>query len=356
MKTTIVILSLAIISNVFLSNAQTVTNNDGFESAPKMGIPPTSWFNCGKDMNPSVDTQPGFFDNQKPASEGNTYISMVTRELNEPGTYEIAWADLETPFLKDHCYTLELDLSLSKDFNGSVGFETYYFDNPCVLRIEGFNGNCETSEDRELLWESDTLNQFDWETTEVSFRPDSSTYQRIAIYPYFLDENEPKNSAVLVDNLGFAKSSNVYEDDGRYFLPEWAEQITWYYYGDTVEGGNTREVPIVLNGNYLVTYFDQDSCFYTEKLELNFNHNPIDVYPNPSPDDVTISFLSEHDPYTMDIEVYDAIGRKVYEHAHSIEHGYNEIELDLPELAPGTYMVHFERYQFEEECYPIVIK
>ncbi|MGM0479911.1 MAG: T9SS type A sorting domain-containing protein [Bacteroidota bacterium] len=356
MKTTNVILFLSLLLYSLTAKNQSVTKNDGFEGAPEMGTPPPGWFNCGTEMNPSVDTQPGFFDNQKPASEGDTYISMVTRELNEPGTYEIVWANLETPFLKDHCYNLQFDCSLSKDFNGSVGFETYYFDNPCVLRIEGFNGDCENSADRELLWESDTLTNFDWKTMDANFRPDSSTYHRIAVYPYFLDENEPKNSAVFVDHLRFTSGDHVYEEDGRYFLPEWAKQITWYYYGDTIEGGNTHEIPIVLNGDYTVTYFDEDSCFHVEKLELEFNYDPIDVYPNPTPDDVMISFLSEHEPYTMDVEVYDATGRKVYEHGHSVGHGYNVIELDLPQLASGTYMVHFQRYQYAEETHPIIIK
>lgn len=330
-------------------SSQVITFNDGFEGTPQKDIPPPEWYNCDAIMYNTVDTQPGSFSNNKPASEGSTYISMVTREMFAPGTFEVLWTNLKTPFLKDHCYTLNLDLSLSKDFKGSYNFDDYYFDEPCLLRLVGLNEDCSKVLDNEILWESDTLTNYNWETFEFTIRPDSMNYDKIALYPFFINENEPKNSVVFVDNLRYPLQKNVYKNDGSYFLPNWAHNITWFYYGEQIEDGNSHEIPLFLPGNYKVHYFDADSCFQIEKMKLEFDYEPINIYPNPTADNIIIKFLSPHEPYKVNFEIYDAIGKLVYKRNHLINHGNNYVNINLSTLATGTYFVRFQRYDFSKE-------
>jgi hypothetical protein len=136
----VLVLLFSFFNSTFIFS-QVLTSNDGFEGQKQKHVPPPGWYNC--DDVSSVDTQPGIMDNNKYPSEGSTYISLVTREVGPPGTVETVWADLKIPFMKDSCYKISLDLSLSKEFNGSYNWETYYFDTPCILQIIGFNGECE---------------------------------------------------------------------------------------------------------------------------------------------------------------------------------------------------------------------
>jgi gliding motility-associated-like protein len=152
-----------------------------------------------------VDTQPGFFSNNVAPAEGGSYVSLVTRQLNPPGTVETVWADLLIPFEQFSTYTFTVDLSLSDNFQGSIGWDTYYFDHPCVLQIFGFNGDCASSQDRELLWQSAPLTNFGWQTFTVSFSPSLATFSKMAIRPFFTPENNYQNSAVLVYNLVHAQ-------------------------------------------------------------------------------------------------------------------------------------------------------
>lgn len=149
----------------------------------------------------STDTQPGFFGNNVPPSQGSSYISLVTRAIGPPGSVETAWTVLLQPFEQFNTYSFTLDLSLSQNFNGDFGWTTYYFNNPCVLQVYGYNGNCPSWNDQELLWESPVLTNFSWQTFTVSFTPVLNTYSRMFIRPFFTPPNNFQNSAVLIDNL-----------------------------------------------------------------------------------------------------------------------------------------------------------
>lgn len=182
------------------SHSQVVTLNDGFEGPPTLDIPPVGWSNCN-DGHSTVDTQPGFFNDHTQASQGQSYISLVTREINPPGTIETVWANLLTPFEINKEYFLTIDISRSHEFHGTFGFIDYYFDNPCILQIIGFNGDCVAPQDSELLWESNVLDNYDWQTINITLKPSKATFNYIAIRPNFVSPSVIKNSVVYVDNI-----------------------------------------------------------------------------------------------------------------------------------------------------------
>lgn len=179
--------------------AQTLTMNDGFEGTPQMAVTPPNWTNCG--VSSSGDTQPGPFGNNVPPAQGGSYISLVTRGVGTPGTAERVWADLLQPFEQFSTYVFTVQLSLTNDFEGYWGWETYTFNNPCIFQVIGFNGNCENWNDRELLWQSDLITNFGWQTFTVTCTPTLNTFSRILIRPFFSPPTNYQNSALLIDDL-----------------------------------------------------------------------------------------------------------------------------------------------------------
>ncbi|MBK9175737.1 MAG: gliding motility-associated C-terminal domain-containing protein [Flavobacteriales bacterium] len=106
-----------------------------------------------------------------------------------------------SPFEQFATDSFTLDLSLSQNFNGDFGWTTYYFNNPCVVQVFGFSGNCPGWMDQELLWASPVLTNFSWQTFTVTFTPALNTYSRMFIRPFFTPPTNFQNSAALIDNL-----------------------------------------------------------------------------------------------------------------------------------------------------------
>jgi hypothetical protein len=325
--------------NVF---SQLVTPNDSFEGFPQMHVPPQSWNNCHL-HNATVDTQPGPFNNTKPASHGNTYVSMVTRAVNTPGSFESAWSELLLKFEPGKCYTLLIDLSLSNQFMASTWDGNFYFNTPCRFQIFGASNNCGYYATNELLWDSGVLENYDWQTFEINISPSDVLANRILLRPYFADENVYTNSVVLVDNIRYKESPELLnESNGSFFLPNWAEDISWYFNGELIEDASGLEIPFFMDGDYQARFYDSEGCLYISEKSIAFDFNSITMYPNPVKDDLFIEFLSEGE-HPIRIKVFDAIGKHVFDLTYSTEKGKNLIPINLHFLAPGNYSIVVER-------------
>lgn len=218
------------------AQGQVITANDSFEGTPIHNEPPPYWSNCNDGVS-TVDTQPGIAHNYMPAYEGEAYISMVTREMNPPGTVETVWAELLQPFEKDMCYTLQVDMSLSHDLYGTLEWQDYYFDNPCIMEIYGFNGECYPPLDSELLWKSAVLDNYSWQEFEPSIRPVKNTFRNIAFKVNFSSPGNFKNGVVFVDNLRMRNTTELLKyQNGILSVPEGSTQISWYLNGQEIGG------------------------------------------------------------------------------------------------------------------------
>lgn len=334
---TIVWIVFILFHSAEFSTAQVVTSNDGFEGYSQHDVPPPDWFNC--DENSSVDTQPGILDTYKSASEGQTYVSLVTREFGPPGTIETLWAELKTPFMKDSCYNLSLDLSLSTEFNGSFNWETYYFDHPCIIQIIGFNGDCDNMEESEVLYESAALSNYDWETFNITFSPSLANYSKIALRPNFTPPDNHKNSVLLIDNLRIGGGSDILiYTSGIYYLPEWASSIQWYFNGEMLEGETSRELPFVENGDYVAFFYDENGCLNSVSKTIRFDYSHVMLYPNPTTDNVTLRFYSPKEGLVA-FEVYNDVGQLIFTQDHNLEKGINNTLFNFESQAPGVYFI-----------------
>jgi hypothetical protein len=318
------------------SHAQVLTLNDGFEGSPMQSNLPASWNNCNDGIS-SGDTQPGCFNNTVAASQGNTYITLVTREMNPPGTAETAWADLLIPFEKDRCYNFSIDLTLSHEFYANDWTQDYYFDNPCILQVFGFNGDCHYPQSKELLWTSDIVDYFSWKTIDISVKPLIDSYQKIALRSYFIPETNFKNSALLIDNLQYKPQTNVFlHQDGLLVLPSTAHDIQWYFNDQLVAGENSLQMPEMGSGTYTARFYNEKGCFVVLSEYVIINMDGYSIYPNPATDYVTLECYSA-DNGNFQVYLYDNLGRIVIDKEYATHRGKNKMIFDFRNLATGLY-------------------
>lgn len=353
--------------------SQPLTSNDGFEGISAPYIPPTGWNNCNDGLS-TVDTQPGQFSNEMPASEGSTYISMVAREIGPPGSVETLWSDLNMPFKKDHCYTLMIDLSLSHQYVGRWNWEDYYFDNPCRFQVLGLNGDCTGTSQTELLWQSEVIDHFVWQSYEIPIIPKTNTFSRIVFRVDFTEPGNFKNSALMVDNLRFKEERGyIINNCNLLSITDDVTMINWYRDGISLDQ-HSDQLQITESGHYSATFFNADNCFilasgyfticqletitiYDTVYEIVYDTvyvavhdtvylpgelNPFGLvcYPNPTSNHVTIVYHSSMDDY-CDVSIIDNTGREVSTMSYMLQTSFNTLLVPMEHLATGHYFVIF---------------
>jgi gliding motility-associated-like protein len=170
-----------------------------FEGTPQPNIPPNGWNPCNEFSSP--DTQPGFWEVAKAASNGSTYISLVTR--GNLGPYanhnEGVQTELLVPFAKDNTYDVSIDLSYSKEFGHFIDFDSdfLHYDTPAKLRISGGATSCDKLE---ILWESPVIDHIDWKSYALKLQPKTGDINYLIFEAAFAKDSTYFGN-VLIDNL-----------------------------------------------------------------------------------------------------------------------------------------------------------
>lgn len=172
--------------------------NGSFEDIPRAGDPPTGWYNCGPQAESPPDVQPGFFEVNKPAQHGSTYLGLVVRD-NE--TVESVSQRLARPLEEGKCYTWSVQLCRAELYSSQsrkTGELTNYA-TPAKLRIWGGSGYCNK---KELLAETAAITNTRWLQYDFRLQPkQTATY--IIVEAYF---KTPilfyYNGNILMDNAG----------------------------------------------------------------------------------------------------------------------------------------------------------
>jgi len=324
------------------NSAQVITANDGFEGTPIHDYPPPSWTNLNDGLS-TVDTQPGIMHNTLPPSEGNSYVSMVTRELNPPGTTETMWANLLMPFQKDKCYSLSLDLSLSETFYGTLNSIDYYFNNPSRLAIYGINGDCMNPLDKELLWRSEVISNFSWQTVPVLVNPRISTYHKIEFQTEFAVPGVYRNSALMIDHFQLMDSVTTFiHKDGNLWLPDNSSSIQWYFNDEAVPGATTSSMPQLGAGLYRAVFTSGEGCQVILGEDYSGNPDLVNYYPNPAAHEVNLAFISDGKRPCL-LECYNALGQLALDQELDVTKGNNLIPVDLSGLPTGYYQMKLLR-------------
>lgn len=137
----------------------------------------------------------------------------------------------------------------------------------------------------------------------------------------------------------------------RYVVERSLDAVNFTKIGEVKAVGNTQieqkydftdENPALGQNYYRLKQFDMDGKFiYTPVRVLNFNDNSelVSIYPNPSTGKVTVNLTSAYLNSNAALNVINMNGAVVY-HVKLIDYKFPTIEMNLDNLASGTYMIH----------------
>lgn len=163
-------------------------NNASFEGEPQDATMPVSWFACTEDTTP--DILPGPWGVYTEASEGDTFIGLITREN---GTWEGLGQRLSEPLKKGECYAFTIDLAHSATYAG--------YNKPLKLRIWGGRRKCDRTQ---LLFESPIIEDADWTAFPVSFYA-NKTLHYISLEAFYQEGSFSYRGNLLIDNISAIK-------------------------------------------------------------------------------------------------------------------------------------------------------
>lgn len=135
---------------------QNPVENASFEGEAQDATTPVRWHECSDETTP--DILPGFWGVTTEASDGDTYMGLITRDI---GTWEAVGQRLQQPLQKDYCYNFAVDLAHSSTYAG--------YNLPVKFKVWG----CKTRCSRDLLiGEVPYVDHSDWKTYKFQFTPE----------------------------------------------------------------------------------------------------------------------------------------------------------------------------------------
>lgn len=177
--------------------------NPSFEDVPRKGedkLNVLGWFDCGKINFPgesAPDIHPnGFWENNLPASDKNTYLGMVVRDNS---SYEAVSQVLQEPLMEGKCYKFSINLARAQVYKSQsrITKEPANYTTPVVLRLFGGSGYCN---ERELLAQSEPVTNASWQINSFEITPKSDIRYIVLMAYYKTPVLMPYNGNLLVDN------------------------------------------------------------------------------------------------------------------------------------------------------------
>ncbi len=170
--------------------AQVRLENTSFEGKPQDATTPVSWHPC--ELGTTPDILPGPWGVYHEASEGETYMGLITRE---DGTYESVGQRLANTLEGRSCFTLRVDLAHSRSYSS--------YNAPTQLKIWGCQTRCSKSQ---LLAESIVIDHDDWETYEFKFTTKMPINYIVLEANYVsVTEGEWEKGNILIDNISIIR-------------------------------------------------------------------------------------------------------------------------------------------------------
>lgn len=210
--TRLYILSSFAFYSIASADAQTILN-PSFEGDPRESIPPSNWAGCHEFSTP--DTQPGFWEVTKNASNGSSYIGLVTRGNLGPfaNQNEDVQTRLSSPIAIGESFEFVIDLAFSPNWGHTIDFGSTFltYDTPAKLQLFGGSTSCDEAE---LLWESPAIDHTDWRSYEVTLNP------QVTEVEYIILQASHTNATTYFGNLLI---DNIVECS---FEINWVEEIT----------------------------------------------------------------------------------------------------------------------------------
>jgi len=200
-----------------------------------------------------------------------------------------------------------------------------------------FNWLYQTNANRMSVYNS--ISQLAKLKQHVSFESDDYAYN-VAGSGKFLKVNHPSMNSIIVGNFDVVNLNTV---------PIFQHTGWWYNYiaGDSINVTDVNRPIPLLPGDYIV-YTDKNlnigkpadtSGGGTQVINLNLNQQ-FEIFPNPATNFLTVSISFEKSS-TLELVIYDLIGKKVYEFNNKNQYFYGEqnFDIDLNTLQNGLYII-----------------
>lgn len=158
--------------------------NPSFEDTPRDATVPQGWMACKAGTTP--DILPGYWGVYTPASDGDTYVGLITRQN---GTWESIGQRLTADLQRGVCYAFSIDLAHADTYSGYNG--------PVRLRI--WAGSLKCLKDQ-LLWESQLIEHTEWRTYPIRFTPDRK-YRYLLLEAFHTEEPYAYPGNILIDRI-----------------------------------------------------------------------------------------------------------------------------------------------------------
>ncbi|GLR20066.1 hypothetical protein [Portibacter lacus] len=163
---------------------QITLNNPSFEDEPADATVPMGWFPCAPQTTP--DILPGFWGVYSEASDGDTYVGLITRF---DGSYESIGQRFIERLDDETCYSFNIDLAQSLSYAG--------YNEPLKIRIWISNKKCQKEQ---MVFESEFIEHSEWKTYKVEFTPEKRA-KYILIEAYYTDGKITRTGNILLDNI-----------------------------------------------------------------------------------------------------------------------------------------------------------
>ncbi len=165
-------------------SGQIKLDNPSFEDEPSDATVPHGWWAC-EDMT-TPDIFPGFWGVHEEASDGDTYVGLITRPNN---SWESIGQRFSEPLKKDNCYAFNMDLAHADTYAG--------YNNPLRLRVWISDKRCEKGQ---LIYESPLIDHTEWKTYPIKFKP-SEEAKYIILEAYHHINPVSYKGNILIDNV-----------------------------------------------------------------------------------------------------------------------------------------------------------
>jgi len=168
--------------------AQARLDNASFEGTPQDATTPVGWHPCAALTTP--DILPGVWGVLLPASDGDTYVGLITRG---DGSFESITQRLSQPLEKGECYQFRVDLAHSFTYAG--------YSKPLKVRIWGSRRKCDMDQ---LLLETERIEEDEWTTVQAQFDADKRI-NYILIEAFHNERRTGYEGNILIDNFSVIK-------------------------------------------------------------------------------------------------------------------------------------------------------
>lgn len=175
---------------ILLSQNKTIRlSNASFEGNPQDATTPAGWHPC--ELGTTPDILPGFWNVYTEASEGETFIGLITRD---DGSFESIGQRISVPLKKEECFNFSIDLARSKTYE--------LYNQPIKLRVWAGNSKCDRSQ---LILETNRIEHSDWKTYQIRFTS-KSEINYLIIEAYDKEGRYTKKGNILIDNISVIKT------------------------------------------------------------------------------------------------------------------------------------------------------